>query len=235
MERLYKKDALNFAFVWIGIYVVLGILADKGSSMLGHEKILAAPVNGAVTLYLWWWLKSHGLLQKYGLCAFRGSLKTYLYFLPLAVIMSCNLWNGVTVNLSIGEAALYIVSMIFVGFLEEVIFRGFLFKALCKDNIRQAILISSLTFGIGHIVNLLNGAELIPTLLQICYAAAIGFLFTVIFYKGGSILPCIATHCVVNSLSVFGADSTGIHEIICALILTVISAGYAMWILKKVE
>lgn len=235
MERLYKKDELNFALLWIGIYVVLDILADKGSAMLGYEKILTAPVNGTMTAYLWWWLKRQGLLQKYGLCAFRGSLKAYLYFLPLVVIMSCNLWDGVTMNLSVTETVLYVMSMIFVGFLEEVIFRGFLFKALCRDSVKQAILISSLTFSIGHIVNLLNGAELVPTLLQICYAAAIGFLFTVIFYKSGSIIPCIVTHSVVNSLNVFGVDSTGAQEIVCALILTVVSAGYAVWILKKKE
>lgn len=235
MERIYKKDELNFAFVWIGIYVVLDILADQGSAMLGHEKILTAPVNGAVTVWLLWWLKKQGLFQKYGLCAFRRSYKSYLYFLPLVVIMSCNLWNGVTMNLSVTETLLYVVSMIFVGFLEEVIFRGFLFKALCKDSVKQAVLISSLTFGIGHIVNLLNGAELVPTLVQICYAAAIGFLFTVIFYRSGSIVPCIVTHSVINSLSVFGVDSSGAQEIVCALILTVVSTGYGVWILKKTE
>lgn len=235
MERIYKKNELNFAFVWIGIYVALGILADTGSSMLGCKKILTAPVNGAVTVYLLWWLKRQGLLQKYGLCAFRRSYKSYLYFLPLVVIMSCNLWNGVTMNLSVTETLLYVVSMIFVGFLEEVIFRGFLFKALCKDSVKQAVLISSLTFGIGHIVNLLNGAELVPTLVQICYAAAIGFLFTVIFYKSGSIVPCIVTHNVFNALSVFDVDAGNVFGIARALVLTLVSAGYAVWILKKTK
>ena len=79
--------------------------------------------------------------------------------------MSINLWNGVTMKLSVLETVLYILSMLCVGFIEEIIFRGFLFKALCKDNIKQAIAISSITFGVGHIVNLLNGKELIPTLL----------------------------------------------------------------------
>jgi membrane protease YdiL (CAAX protease family) len=58
-----------------------------------------------------------------------------------------------------------------VGFLEEVILRGFLFKALCKSNVKTAI--------------------------------AIGFAFTIIFYKGKCLWPCIITHSVVNSLSAF--------------------------------
>ena len=64
--------------------------------------------------------------------------------------------------------------MINIGFLEEIIFRGFLFKMLEKDNVKTAIIVSSITFGMGHIVNLLNGADLVPTLLQVCYALAIG-------------------------------------------------------------
>ena len=91
--------------------------------------------------------------------------------------MSINLWKGVTIKLSVLETALYVLSMLCVGFIEEIIFRGFLFKALCKDNLKLAIVISSVTFGMGHIVNLLNGSDLIPTLLQIAYATAIGFLF----------------------------------------------------------
>ena len=64
--------------------------------------------------------------------------------------------------------------MINVGFLEEIIFRGFLFKMMKKDNVKSAIIVSSITFGIGYIVNLLNGADFIPSLLQVFYAIAIG-------------------------------------------------------------
>lgn len=60
--------------------------------------------------------------------------------------------------------------MINVEFIEEIIFRGFLFKMMEKDNVKRAIIVNEITFGIGHIVNLLNGEELIPTLMQICYA-----------------------------------------------------------------
>ena len=65
--------------------------------------------------------------------------------------------------------------MINVGFIEEIIFRGFLFKMMEKDNIKTAIIVSSLTFGIGHIVNLLNGADFISTVIQIFYAISICF------------------------------------------------------------
>lgn len=55
-----------------------------------------------------------------------------------------------------------------------------------NENVKRAIIVSAVTFGIGHIVNLLNGAELIPTLMQICYAISRGYLFVIIFYKSKS-------------------------------------------------
>ncbi len=233
MKKLYEKSELWFAILWIIAYVVLFSAADSFSESLGFEKIITAPVSVFSALFLFVWVRKHDLSEKYGLCFFRGNRKTYLYFVPLLLIMSVNLWNGVTMNMSAAENALYVLSMLCVGFLEELIFRGLLFKAICKSNVKQAIVISSITFGIGHIVNLLNGAEVLPTLLQICYATALGFLFTIIFYKGKSLLPCIVTHGIINSLSTFSVDGSQAYNMVIAAALCVISVGYALWILKR--
>ena len=105
---------------------------------------------------------------------------------------------------------------------------------MCKDNVTRAILISSITFGMGHIVNLLNGAELAPTLIQICYATTIGYLFTIIFYKGKSLWPCIMTHGIINSLSVFAVErDDAFVRILTLVVLTVVPVGYAVWIIRK--
>lgn len=146
MYRLYKKNELNFSLVWIISYVVLFSVADSFSVSLGTEKIITAPVGIVFTLLLLGFVRKHNLKEKYGLCSFNGSLRNYLYFTPLLLIMSINLWNGVTMKLSVLETVLYILSMLCVGFIEEIIFRGFLFKALYKDNVKLAIVISSVTF-----------------------------------------------------------------------------------------
>lgn len=236
MYRLYKKNMLNFALVWIILYVVLFSIADGFSDSLGYEKIITAPVSVILALFIFGFIREHGLLKQYGLCSFKGNLKNYLYFIPLVLIVSANLWNGAAGNVSALETVLFILSMLCVGFIEEVIFRGFLFRAVCRDNVKLAVFVSSITFGMGHIVNLLNGKDFIPTLLQICYAAAIGFLFTVIFYKGKSLWPCIIVHSLFNSLSIFAIkDSPLITDIMSAAILCIISIAYALWILWKSE
>ena len=134
---------------------------------------------------------------------------------------------------------LYILSMLCVGFLEEMIFRGFLFNALVRDGVKSAIIISSVSFGIGHIVNLVNGsgAELLPTMLQVVYAIAIGFAFVMIYYKTKSLLPCILTHSILNSLSVFANEEiiTPQKQIIFSILIALIAAGYALYIALAVK
>jgi membrane protease YdiL (CAAX protease family) len=123
--------------------------------------------------------------------------------------------------------------MINIGFIEELIFRGFLFKMMAKSNVKSAIIVSALTFGMGHIINLLNGADLIPTLIQICYATSIGYLFVIIFHKTKSLIPCIITHCLVNSLSVFNIENN-LSLYIAPMVLTIIPLAYAIYINKKI-
>lgn len=235
LKKLYAKSELWFSLVWIIAYVVLFSLADSISSGLGVEKLITAPLAAALTAFLLVWLKRSDMFAKYGLTKVAVDHKRYLYYLPLLVLISTNLWGGFALRLSPIETVLYVISMIGVGILEEVIFRGFLFKALCKDSFKTAVIISSVTFGIGHIVNLLNGADFLPTLLQIVYATAAGFLFTILVHRSGTLLPCIITHSAINSLSAFGAERSPALDLITAAVLTILSLLYAWWILKKTK
>lgn len=234
MKKLYQKDEIWFAVLWIVLYVVLFQNADNISNSIAFPKLITAPVALILSAVLYGFIRKNGLTAYYGLCPFKGNRKAYLYFLPLVVLCSTNLWRGVTMNLTIASSILHIISMCCVGFLEEVIFRGLLFNGMRKENEKTAILVSSLTFGIGHIVNLLSGADLLSTLLQVCYATAIGFLFTVMFLKSGSLIPCIIAHAVVNSLSAFAREGTDLFNTVTAVIITVVATLYSIYILKKV-
>lgn len=235
MKKLYEKNEVLFACLWIALYVFLFSAADNGSRALGTEKILTAPLCVLMTAFLAVWITKNGLAEKYGLTRGKADGRQYLYFLPLILIPTVNLWGGLTMRFSLPETVLYVVSMLCVGFLEEIIFRGFLFRALCREHVKRAILISSVTFGLGHIVNLLNGAPVFSTLLQICYAVAIGFLFTILFYKSKTLLPCIAAHSAVNTLSAFAVEQGGGYSIAGSVFLILVSLGYAAWILKRVK
>lgn len=233
MKRLYEKNELTFALIWIGIYVVSFSVADALSGAIGVEKLVTALVGLALTVWLFIWVCKQGFGRKYGLIGPEIAPKRVLYYIPLLLIPTVNLWRGVSFSMSVAESCLYVFSMLCVGFLEELIFRGFLFKALAKDNLKQAVLISSVTFGIGHIVNLLNGAEIVPTLLQMMYAVAIGFAFTYLFLVCGSLWPCILCHGVINSLSAFSAEHGHDNGLLSAAFLCAVSVGYGVYLAKK--
>ena len=237
MNKLYEKNGILFAVIWIVIYVVGMSLADNLSRIVGVEKSISLALCIILSAVAYGWIKKNGYVAKYGLCKPTVSADQMLYYVPLVFIATINIWYGFAMNLSMLESLLYFFSMILVGFLEEIIFRGFLFVEMCKDNVKTAIIVSSVTFGIGHIVNLFNGsgADLFSNLLQVVYAIAAGFMFTIIFYKTKSLWPCIVTHSVINSMSVFAneAAATPMMKVATAAALTLVSLGYAIYIIKR--
>ena len=235
MYYLYKKSESWFAVLLIIIYVVGISIADSVSKSVGIYKSITALFGIVLFAIIFLFIKRNNLFEYYGLCKSNLPAKNVLYYFPLVIIASVNLWFGVKMNFTPIETLFFIVSMLLVGFLEEVIFRGFLFKAMCKDNVKTAIIVSSLTFGIGHIVNQFNGsgAELIPNLCQVSYAIAIGFLFVMLFYRGKSLWPCIITHSVLNSLGAFSnKEMAEIYIIPVSIILIVVSLGYSLFLTK---
>ena len=178
MKKLYEKNELTFAIVWIVVYCVLQSLANPLNKMIGIEYSASAVFCVLQTVVLFVFIRKNGLMKQYGLCKSPVPARRFLYYVPLLVLATGNLWNGVDVNYSPAETVCRIVCMLCVGFLEEVIFRGLLFAAIAKDNIKSAVIISSVTFGAGHLINLFNGSGMSPVnnLCQIVFAVAVGFL-----------------------------------------------------------
>ena len=236
MKKLYEKNELTFAIVWIVVYCILQSFAYQLNEEIGIEYSASATLCIAQAVNLFVFIQKNDLIEKYGLCKSFVPARHFLYYVPLIILASGNLWNGAALNYPLADTVCRIVCMIFVGFLEEVIFRGLLFKAMAKNNVKSAIIVSSVTFGIGHILNLFygSGMNLVSNLYQVIFAIVIGFLFVTIFYRGGSLIPCIITHSTINSLSTF-ANTTGFtteKQIINCLIMIVITAAYALILTK---
>lgn len=209
MKKLYEKNELTFAIVWIVVYCVLQSLANPLNKAIGVAYAASAAFCVLQTVVLFAFIRKNHLQKRYGLCKSPVPACRFLYYVPLIILASGNLWNGFAINYSPAEMACRIVCMLCVGFLEEVIFRGLLFKAIAKDNIKSAIVISSVTFGVGHIINLVNGSGMDPlnNLCQIVFAIAVGFMLVTIFYRGGSLLPCILVHSAINTLGTFASNA----------------------------
>lgn len=209
MKKLYEKNELTFSIMWIVVYCVLQSLANPLNKVIGIEYAASAVFCILQTIVLFNFIRKNKLQERYGLCKSPVPASRFLYYVPLIILATGNLWNGAAVNYSLPETVCRIACMLCVGFLEEVIFRGFLFVSIAKENVRSAIIISSVTFGVGHLINLFNGSgmELVNNLCQICFAIAVGFLLVTIFYRGGSLLPCIIVHSAINTLGTFANDT----------------------------
>ena len=255
MKKLYQKSELSFSLVWIGLYVVVMNIAlrfcggfdDLGSKTVPQLLVPVLCIMALAAASTVWVLRS-GLSLKYGLCSFKGSAKQFLFFIPLVILSCVNLKNGLGLSAPAAVTVLMAIQLAAAGYVEEIIFRGFLFRAMEKDNLRSAIIVSAVTFGAGHIVNLVNTADTLQVLLQVCYAIMIGFMYTIIVYKGGSLWPCIASHMFVNGSSVFalqqgpfsdlvsaafGQASSALVSVCSSVLIMVVSGSYALWLWKK--
>ena len=157
MRKLYEKKEVLFAVLWIVAYCVV-MTPIKGE--FGYESgwwLLAMIVFAAGIMSF---VKLNHLEEKYGLRGFPKDMKKYLFFIPMFILATGNLWAGFALSLKGIELLTATLSMMLVGFVEEMIFRGFLFKAMLGNGKTvPAIIVSAVTFGIGHIVNLFAGSN----------------------------------------------------------------------------
>ncbi len=231
---MYQKSEITFAILWIVIYTVgMGTLQNNfGLDSLWHMLGLIV-ISAAIFLFV----KKNGLMEKYGLAGWAKNSRAMLWFIPLWLLSCLNLFSGFQPDYPVPGLIYAAVSMTLVGFAEELIFRGFLFKAMLKDgSVKAAVIVSSVTFGMGHIMNLFTGHDLVETLNQVVFAVAVGFVFTLVFYKSGSLLPGILAHSFIDVISVFASDEgSQLMNLILHIVTIVVSAAYCLYLGKGVE
>jgi len=230
MKKSYEKNELLFAIAWIIVYCAVSI-PIRGSFGDGSMAMLIGLAMIATGLLAF--VKKCDLEERYGFVKWKGSAGDYLFFIPMLILMTGNLWGGVGIAHD-GIAQFFaVMSMLLVGLIEELIFRGFLFRALLeRDSVPVAVTISAVTFGIGHIVNLLAGQGGFETVIQVFFAIAWGFMFTLVFYRSGSLWVCIIVHGLVDVFAKFAAhegDSGYLYTIVTILV----SVAYCVYFSRK--
>ena len=205
MRKFYETKPVLFAILWIVVYVVLiaplrGRFGDGSLQMLLGLVAISAALLAVIRLL--------GIQKELGMTRWLQNGRALLWLLPMWVLSTGNLWGGVGVRYDAITSVMAVLSFLLVGVAEEIIFRGFLFNGMKKTgSLTVAIIVSAITFGMGHIVNLLTGHATMETLVQVLFAIAWGFLFTFAYLKSGSLLPCIAIHGLIDAFSVFSRDS----------------------------
>lgn len=120
------------------------------------------------------------------------------------------------------ERLLFFLALaLLVGFVEETYFRGMILQALLIRGPWQAVIISSLLFGMMHLLNVAAGANLAVTLLQIVYAVAIGMMYAALALRTQTIIPLIVTHGLTDFFGYLALNSTIVTSRLSMLVFIV--------------
>lgn len=129
--------------------------------------------------------------------------------------------------------------MLCVGFLEEIIFCGFLFRELKKRNLLWAILVTSVIFGLVHISQdiVKCNEDSLKNLLLIVQAMVLRLVYILIFYRTKSLYVCIGSHFMFNMLGAFTNQSlvTPQKFIIFSEIVIVVGLIYSIYIISTMN
>jgi membrane protease YdiL (CAAX protease family) len=96
---------------------------------------------------------------------------------------------------------------------EELFFRGFFFTALRSAmNVWWAAILGGLAFGSIHILNFLGGTPFAEAIVSTVSLSVFGFLLCLVYWRTGSLYPCIAAHAVNNTIAFAVAAELAVLE-----------------------
>jgi membrane protease YdiL (CAAX protease family) len=141
----------------------------------------------------------------------------------------------------------FIVFCFAIGLFEEVVFRGLILTVLLqrlpqtKTGILQAIVLSSLVFGVLHFVNFVAGANPFDTLLQIGYSFLMGMLWAVVYLKTKNLWMAIVLHALYNISGLLYVTTGSVYgrydvlTVIVTVLIGVIGVLYYFWIYQTID
>lgn len=200
MKQFRDTKPIWFALFWVFIYILLVNIGDNLVFMTGIENSITSIILVIYAIILLVYLKRNNWIGYYGIKSIRGvDFKNTLFYIPLIPIAFMQYAKGINYELSFLDFVISCVLMICVGFIEELLFRGFLFQGILKHGgVNRAVMISGVTFGIGHIVNLIRGYSLQQQGIQIFYGIVLGIVLAYIVAVTGNILPGVVFHTLLN-------------------------------------
>lgn len=231
MKKLFDKNELTFALILIAVYVVGSSIMSDVSSAIGTAYSAEMVFNIIFSSIVFLFIKKNGLNEHLRLQKPEVSVKRMLFYIPMIAVPLVG--TGISVGAEYAGPVLlcHTIAMFFTGFIEEIIFRGFLFNGIAVKSTKRAVIITSLTFAIGHIVNLLNGYDLADNLIQVVYAVGCGFMLAIVLVRTESIIPCIVFHMLNNMLTAFIADD---GTMVMLAVRFAVMIAYTVYIIRAV-
>ena len=197
-----RIGALVCAAAFLAFWIVSPTLSQVPDAQLLLKSLISRVLGSAVFLFVLLYLR-------YRVWQMPRGVSALAVFLPaLAVVVN----NLPIIALISGSARveqtdliwLFALDSLFIGVFEELAFRGVLFPLLLEsrgNTVRGIVLttfLSSAIFGLIHLVNLLEGASVGATLMQVGYSFLIGGMCAIVLLKTANLLFCILLHAIYD-------------------------------------
>jgi hypothetical protein len=120
--------------------------------------------------------------------------------LPIIAILTKNAYLVRSGN----DLLIFIVQCFSIGLFEEMAFRGIVLLLIVKKlpqttkGIFQSLIISSAIFGLIHIFNIISGAGVGDTVLQVGYSFLMGGMWGALLLKTHNIWLCVILHAIYD-------------------------------------
>lgn len=205
--KLQKKD-VGLLIVYIALIVALIVLnfidisftSDETANELIKNCLIRA-VAGAFAIAVCYMFGYKRLLNPLVL----NDKKSLLWCIPCLLVVAANfpfsaLITGAAVIEKANLMGLFILNCLLIGVFEEFLFRG-IFQKLIAERFKDKKYADLLTvatcaalFGLWHLTNLLGGAGIGATLLQVGYSFLIGAMLSATVIRTGNLWICILLH-----------------------------------------
>lgn len=228
--------AVLLVMVTIIVFLVSGTAVTLLELAPWSLYVIAFMLLSGVCLVL---LTANGWWREIGFRAPYQRRLLWLFWLPFVPVTG-NLLDGIKVT-DPNQIFLFFIMALLSGFVEEILFRGLILRALRPTGIWRAAIFSAVLFGVMHLLNVLSTFSLSYVLLQVGYATAIGLAYAALVIRSGTIWPLILAHFLTNFagfLAAGGAGATGpvaLREMIFAAVYIILFGAYGIYLLRSCD
>lgn len=215
-ERFFTRHPYIFAVVAIIVFILASFIAVLIMNIAGLDNLTNA--TNYIDSYLALFISDFTATVLLLAVAWKLDFFDQTFFskrnLKLGALLSAPLliiavlWNilpAVLYNdpslfrIDVGIIVVALINTIAIGFTEEILFRGLIFRNFLrrygktKKGIYLSMIISSLIFGIIHMVNMSSSSP-DSIIQQVIYAASMGVIFSIMYLVTGNLLVPILCH-----------------------------------------
>lgn len=230
-----RKASVLLAAVVFGIMsVVMAVSAFGFQIYYGDPNLLRIAIFGEVltAIFIVYWIRSKGSFRKVGFSTLKTRGLVWLIPVFLVILYEVGLiitkfvtsYNELS-NSTIQLLAIIFVTTLFVGFNEEVTFRGVLLRTLNPDvHPYRAIFMSAALFSSFHLINLIAFIPPTAMLVQLANTFVFGLFFALVALKLNNLWPLIIFHGLWDFVSI-AADVLTVDLAIPTLVVQVFIVG----------